>query len=289
MDHTRRTLIAALAAGALPGFARGNEQRSRNPQPVRIGLTPVFLNDQMGFLQDWKEYLEARLQRRIEFVQRQTYRDIMDLLLGGRLDFAWICGYPYVRHRAQLKLVAVPVFNGKPLYQSYLIVPAEDRNTMSLEALRGKVFAFSDPDSNSGHLYIQYLLHGMGETPATFFSRTFFTSSHRKVVEAVAAGVAQGGAVDGYVWEALIGLQPDLTQATRVAARSPYFGHTPFVARRDMPSDGYAAMQAVLLGMAQSLPGQSLLRRLSLDRFIPGEPKLFDSIAQMVRTVHGGV
>ncbi|MBM3392634.1 MAG: ABC transporter substrate-binding protein [Betaproteobacteria bacterium] len=288
MDPKRRLLISALAAGAWPGVVLGGAPRTRASQPVRIGLTPVFLNDQMGFLQDWKEYLESRLQRPVEFVQRQTYKGIMDLLLGGRLDFAWICGYPYVRHRAQLRLVAVPVFNGKPLYQSYLIVPAEDRNTMSIEPLRGKVFAFSDPDSNSGHLYIQYLLHGMGETPATYFSRTFFTSSHRKVVEAVAAGVAQGGAVDGYVWEALLGLQPALTNATRVAARSPFFGHTPFVAGRGVPPGEFSAMQAVLMQMGSDMLGQSLLRRLSLDRFIPGEPRLFDGIAQMMRTVHGG-
>lgn len=256
--------------------------------PVRIGLTPVFLNDQMGFLVAWREHLEANLRRPVEFVQRQAYKGITDLLLGGRLDFAWICGYPYVRNRAQLQLVAVPVFNGKPLYQSYLIVPAEDRNTMSIDALRGKIFAFSDPDSNSGHLYTQYLLRKMGETPATFFSRTFFTWAHRKVVEAVAAGVAHGGAVDGYVWETLTGLQPDLTNATRVAARSPYFGHTPFVARLGIAADDLAAMQAVLIQMENSLQGQSLLRRLNLDRFIPGEPKLFDGIGRMIRVVNGG-
>ncbi|MBA3904276.1 MAG: ABC transporter substrate-binding protein [Rhodocyclaceae bacterium] len=288
MDHARRTLIAALAAGTLLGVTGASQGRGREMPPVRIGLTPVFLNDQMGFLLAWKEYLEAKLQRPVEFVQRQTYKEITDLLLGGRLDFAWICGYPYVRNRAKLRLVAVPVFNGKPLYQSYLIVPADDRNTMSLDALRGKVFAFSDPDSNSGHLYIQYLLRKMGETPATFFSRTFFTSSHRKVVESVAAGVAHGGAVDGYVWETLLGLQPDLTNATRVAARSPYFGHTPFVARHDIPASEFAAMQAVLIQMEDGVQGQSLLRRLNLDGFIPGEPKLFDGIAQMMRAVHGG-
>lgn len=280
--------MAALAAGALLGAAHATEPSGRSRRPVRIGLTPVFLNDQMGFLLAWKEYLEAKLQRPVEFVQRQLYKEIMDMLLGGRLDFAWICGYPYVRHRAQLRLVAVPVFNGKPLYQSYLIVPAENRDTLSIDALRGKVFAFSDPDSNSGHLYIQYLLRKMGETPATFFSRTFFTSAHRKVVEAVAAGVSQGGAVDGYVWETLLGIQPDLVNATRVAARSPYFGHTPFVARTDTPAADIAAMHGVLTGMEQDAQGQFLLRRLNLDRFIPGEPKLFDGIAHMMRIVNGG-
>jgi phosphonate transport system substrate-binding protein len=37
------------------------------------------------------------------------------------------------------------------------------------------VFAYSDPDSNSGFLYPQYRLIMQGENPVSFFSRTFFT------------------------------------------------------------------------------------------------------------------
>lgn len=55
-----------------------------------------------------------------------------------------------MRQAADLQLLAVPLFEGKPLYRSYLIVLASDTVTRSILDLRGKVFAFSDPDSNSG-------------------------------------------------------------------------------------------------------------------------------------------
>lgn len=278
----RRRALATLALLPFAG-AIGAESEA----PVRIGLTPVFLDDQAGFLRQWKAYLERRLHRPVAFVQRGSYLEVYELLGLGHIDFAWLCGYPYVRLGRRVKLLAVPVFQGKPLYRSYLIVPASDARTRSLLDLRGRVFAYSDPDSNSGYLFPRYYLIRNGENPDTFFLRTFFTWAHRKVVEAVASGLAHGGAVDSYVWETLAQIHPELTAKTRVAARSPEFGHPPFVARSGVSPRDFAALQAALTGMDDDPEGQALLRRLNLDGFSVERPELFDSIARMWRATQG--
>lgn len=272
----------ALAALAMLPFTRALAQ-SPAAKPLRIGLTPVFLDDQAAFLRVWNDYLERRLGRPVSFVQRGSYREVYELLAPGRIEFAWLCGYPYVRLGAQVRLMAVPRFQGTALYHSYLIVPAADTETRSLADLRGKVFAYSDPDSNSGFLYPRYYLVTRGEYPDAFFRRTFFTWAHRKVVEAVASGLAQGGAVDSYVWETLAQIHPELTARTRVAARSPGFGHPPLVARAGVPAPDFRALQDVLVGMAADSEGAALLRRLNLDGFTVEGPELFDSIAEMWR------
>ncbi len=272
-----KSAAAVAAAHLLPTHA--------DPAVLRIGLTPVFLDDQLSFLTRWRVWLERRLKRPVAFVQRGSYREVLDLIRGGKLDFAWICGYPYVRYRHELRLVAVPLWRGRPYYQSYLIVPADDVKSNSLIDLRGKVFAYSDPDSNSGFLYPQYRLTTQGENPATFFSRSFFTWAHRKVVEAVGVGLADGGAVDGYVWETLAELHPGLTHTTRVIERSPEFGHPPFVARSDMSAAGLQRFRAVLLEMPADAEGAELLHLLRLDGFVAGQPSLFDEIARMAARV----
>jgi phosphonate transport system substrate-binding protein len=251
---------------------------------VRIGLTPVFLDDPT-FLRDWRAYLEVQIGRPVRFVQRRSYREIVELIRKGELDFAWLCGYPYVRHRQALRLLALPLFNAKPLYRSYLIVPAGDGTTSSMRDLRGRVFAYSDPDSNSGYLYPVYALIRLGEQSDRFFARSFFTWAHRKVVEAVASGLAQGGAVDGYVWDTLAKHQRALTAQTRVVDRSPEFGFPPFVARRSAADELSALMQRALLGMAEDPGGRALLARLNLDGFTAGQEALFDGIAAMARVV----
>lgn len=277
----RRSVLAAAWAAVWPGRARAAE----GARPLRFGLTPVFLDNQVAFLDQWRGYLQERLKRPVEFVQRGSYREVVALLVQAQIDFAWLCGYPYVRNSGHLRLLAVPLYQGEPLYRSYLIVPSGDRTTNGLLDLRGKVFAYSDPDSNSGHLVTLHSLLEMRESPSGFFARTFFTWGHRKVVDAVGVGLAQGGAVDGYVWDTLSLLHPELTSRTRVVERSEPFGFPPFVARAAAPEADVVALQAVLLGMRADREGQALLKRLNLDGFVPGRVELFDGVREMSRRV----
>lgn len=253
--------------------------------PLRIGTTAVFLDNQVDFLNAWQRYLERRLGRQVVFVRRGSYAEINDLLERDQLEFAWVCGYPYVRYKSRLRLLAVPVFHGKPLYQSYLIVPSTDTHTHDYGDLKGKVFAYSDPGSNSGWLVAQYELYRRGIDPMTFFRKFFFTWAHRKVVEAVAAGLADAGSVDGYIWETLALQHPELTSKTRVVYKSAWYGFPPFVARRTVSEADFEQMQRVLLHMDKHAEGRALLKRLNLDGFIAGNDKLFASIAHNMRLV----
>lgn len=267
-------------------FMAANTWAADTVAPVRIGLTPVFLDDQTAFVNAWRAHLERRLKRPVVFVQRTRYRDIIDLMRSGKLDFAWLCSYPYMRNKQEMNLLAVPVYQGKPLYRSYLIVPASDRQTRSIADLRGRVFAFSDPDSNSGYLVPAHNLLHFQEKPNSFFSKTFFTWSHRKVVEAVAAGLAQGGAVDSYIWDMLALQRPELTAQTRIVSKSEEFGFPPFVAGKTVASADAAALRKVLLAMPQDEEGAKLLQNLHLDGFVAGDDYLFDGIARMMRAIN---
>ena len=277
----RRTLLAALlAAGATGPFGLGAIRADTGP--LRIGITPVFLDNQTGFIDRWRDYLETRLDRPIEFKQRSTYRQIMDLLLGEDLDFAWICGYPYLRFQYALKLVAVPLYHGEPLYQSYLIVRADDRQTGSIADLKGRIFAYSDPDSNSGFLVPQYQISALGEDRESFFRKSFFTWSHEKVVAAVATGLADGGAVDGYVWDTLAVRNPELAGRTRIVSKSRKFGFPPIVASNTARDEETRALQQALFGMAGDPEGQRLLGELNLDGFSQQDIALFSGIGDLI-------
>lgn len=286
--HRREFLHLLNCAAALP-LLRSAEGAAATPAAeIRIGLTPVFLDDQLDFLKLLRMYLEERMGMPVRFVQRGSYREIVELIRSRKIDFAWLCGFPYVRFKKEMRLLAVPLYHGNPLYQSYFIVPASDTTTTSLYELRGKIFAYSDPDSNSGYLYPQYQLLRAGEDPATFFSRSFFTWGHRKVIEAVGVGLAQGGSVDGYVWDTLNLVHPDLTAATRIVSRSQELGYPPFVARANIANDSFHKMQSVLLSMTSDTQGARLLKTLNLDGFIPGSDQLFEEIAVMARALARG-
>lgn len=283
ISNLRRLLLLGLSAGVfLAGLDGWAIEPARNT-PVRVGLTPAFLHDQHGLLEEWRQYLQVKLKRPVVFIQRDSYRETMDLLRLEKLDFAWICDYPFVHLKKQVRLLAVPLYRGRPYYRSYLIVPATNPHTTSIVQLKNMVFAYADPYSNTGYLAPRYELHQAGEDPAKFFSKTFFTWSHRKVVEAVAFGLANGGAVDSFVWDTLALVQPELTAKTRIVSRSPEYGFPPFVAHRSVSDAEYGVFQRVLIEMGSDPQGKSLLKRLNLDGFARNDPKLYDSVAQMMR------
>ncbi len=274
-----RVLVLAVLGLVMTGEA------SASQRPIRVGLTPVILEDQLRFLESWRQYLEGELGREVQFLRRNNYGEIVDLALRGQVDFAWLCGFPYVRNEAALDLLVAPVFNGAPRYQSYLIVPASDTDTRDLMDLEGGIFAFSDPNSNSGWLYPEAVLRRHGTTAEQHFDRTFYTWGHRRVIEAVAHGLAEGGAVDGYVWETLARVEPELTGKTRIVSRSDAFGFPPVVATPAADPAMQEAVLQVLLSMAESERGRQLLEMLNLDGFEQVEPELYDSIRRLSREV----
>jgi len=269
--------------GVVGWLATAQLARATQPAPIRVGMTPAFLHDQHALLEDWRRYLERHLGRPVEFVQRDSYRETMDLLRQDRIEFAWICDYPYIHLRRQVRLLAVPLTDGKPLYRSYLIVPSSDTTTQSIAQLRDKVFAYADPYSNTGYLVPRYQLKQLGENPENFFARTFFTLSHRGVIEAVATRVAQGGAVDSFVWDTLAKVKPEVVRRTRIVSRSAEFGSPPFVAHQRVSAREFQAMQAALLGMGADPEGRALLQRLNLDGFTAGDPANYAGVAEMMK------
>jgi phosphonate transport system substrate-binding protein len=277
----RCALASSFALGA--GVAHGDSR-----QPLSIGTTPVFLDDDVAFLRDWQAYLQQQLDRPVVFVQRRSYREVSELLLAEKLDAAWICGFPYVRYRDRMRLLAVPTYEGEPLYRSYVIVPSSDRQTHSIADLGGKIYAFSDPDSNSGWLVPNSLLFRLGKDPSVFFRKTFYTWGHRRVVDAVAVGLAQGGSVDGYVWDTLSIHHPELTEQTRVAYRSVKYGFPPFVTRSLLPAADFKLLQEVLVGMQANPAGKNLLAKLNLDGFQVAPEGVFASIGENMRMLRLG-
>ncbi len=272
---------AAMASG---GAALGLAASPlRAMAPFRLGLTPVFLDNDAEVIDRLRSAFSASLGVEIMLEKRRTYEEVTALLLEGSIDAAWLCGYPYLQHKDALSLLAVPVWNGRPLYQSYMIV-GQESNAGGLADLRGQTHAYSDPDSNSGYLVTVSDLVRLGERPEAFFGRTIFTYAHRNVVRAVADGLVQSGSVDGYVWEALARTEPELTARTRVLTRSEWLGFPPFCGRSDqMGSPRMQEMQQAILTLDQTDTGRAALELLQLDGMVEAQPSLYDGIAARIR------
>lgn len=255
--------------------------------PLRVAVAGVI--SPKGTVESYTpllEYLSRELDRPVELVQRRTYAEVNDLIERGEVDLAFVCTSAYVvGHREfGMKLLAAPEVNGQAVYYSYLIVPA-DSPAKSMADLRGKVFAFTDPMSNTGRLYPTYLVRQLGETPETFFRRIFFTYSHDDAIRAVAAGLADGAGVDSLVYDFAVARDPELAAKTKVIHRSPPFGSPPAVVNPNLSPKLQAELQRLLLELDDSPEGRKVLQSLGVDRFVLVDDAAYESVRVLEEAV----
>ena len=236
-------------------------------------------------------YIGEKLGIEIEFVQRKTYAEVNELLGKGDIDLAFICSGPYVFGRAKygFELVAAPLVHGEPFYRAYLIVH-RDSSFQKLEDLRGRTFAFTDPDSNTGKLVPTFWLAEMNETPESYFNQVSYTYSHDNSILAVTRGLIDGATVDGLIWDYFKQRDPDFVSSTRIIRKSRRFGTPPLVVSKHRDAKFKESIKSILFSMHLDSKGQRILSDLMIERFVPAKDEWYDSIRdindKITRTRH---
>lgn len=255
--------------------------------PLRVAVAAVI--SPQGTVQSYSPlllYLEEKLNRPVELIQRKTYLEVNDLIEHGEVDIAFVCTSAYIQGHDTfgMELLAAPQVEGKTIYNSVLIVPAGSK-AQSMNDLQGKVFAFTDPISLSGRVYPTYLVHELGFTPEEFFARTFFTYSHDEAVRAVASGVADGAAVDSLVYEFAIARDPSLKEKIRLIHRSPDFGIPPVVVSPFTRPQIKTDLQALLMEMSSDPKAQDALASIGVEGFVLIDDGAYDGVRDLLGVI----
>lgn len=280
-DNHKRVDFSKTISVASPNF---DQKESRH---LKVAVAAMISpKETLSYYRELLAYLAGKLNIEVRLIQRRTYREVNELFLKRQLDLAFICTGPYVsgRRRYGFEGLATPVIRGQPFYQSYLIVNKESAIT-SLDQLRGKSFAFTDPDSNTGSLVPHYWLALMGERPSTFFRDFTYTYSHDNSIMAVARSLVDAAAVDGHQWEYFNLRNPQYTRLTQVIKRSKLFGNPPLVASVDLAAELKSAIQRVLLAMHQEPEGKHILDQLLIDRFEKPLDEWYQPVRDMYRSI----
>jgi phosphonate transport system substrate-binding protein len=225
------------------------------------------------------DYIGEKLGREIQFIQRKTYGEINELLARSQIDMAFICSGPYVvgKEKYGFELLATPEVQNSHFYHSYLIVN-NNSGFQDLTDLRGHVFAFTDPDSNTGKLVPTFWLNEINEKPETFFSKTIYTYSHDNAILAVARGLVDGAAVDGLIWEYYHRKNPVFTSKTRIIRKSEPYGIPPLVASKSLSFEVKTSIRQALFDIHTDPHGRKIISELMIDRFVNPRDEWYDSI-----------
>lgn len=252
---------------------------------LRFGVAPVL--SPLATAKNYEtlaSYLGEQLGRPVELVQGKSYTEINAMVRDGDVSLAFVCSGAFVIGRREfgMEALVIPVVNGQKTYNSYLIVPARS-TAKTLEDLRQKIFAFTDPLSNTGRIVPVYVISQMGETPEKFFKSTIFTYGHDKSIQAVADGLVDGAAVDSLVYDFLANRDPALAARTKVIWRSPPYGINPVVVNPNLSPELRRQFESIFLGMSSDTKGMEILKYLGIDTFTKPDVAAYDAIEEMIR------
>lgn len=268
MNFTRIATLAA-AATMLSGVALADDSISE----FRIGiLGGENASDRLRSNECLVEKTEAVLGVETKLFAPADYNGVIEGLLGGNLDMAWLGASAYAKVYLTDPTAVEPVLtkinaDGSFGYHSIGFARV-DSGIKNLEDMKGKKFGFGDPNSTSGYLIPSIEIPAAGYTMKSgeHFGEVVFTGGHEQTIVAVQNGDIDGGVSwadglgnweDGYNSGAFrkaadAGLV-DMTQLVEIW-RSKVIPEGPIVVRKDLPADVKIKMVAMLASLPSMDP-----------------------------------
>lgn len=235
-------------------------------------------------------YLGRQLGIVTEFVSDIPWQERERLLDAGQIHLGWICGLPYVwkadRQSPAVELVAAPVmqhprYEHRPVYFSDVIVRHE-RHYRRFADLRGAVWAYNEPHSQSGYNVVRYHLANLGELSG-FFGKVIEAGSHLHGLEMVLDGRVDSMAIDSTVLEMEMAVRPQLAAQLRIIDALGPSPMPPWVIGTSVPSDLKAAVRRVFQQMHNMVDGRVILASGQIARLAAVTNSDYDPIRHMER------
>ena len=253
---------------------------------IVLGLTGTVFKDDLKNFMDWEKYLESRDNIDVQIRFSKTYAEMNNLIKENKVDIAYVCNSSYTKLDKEKtgKLLAIPIVEGSDQYYSYVIAKKNSKFE-SLADFKGAIFAFTDPESNSGAIAPSYYMLSNGMNPKTFFKSFIYTYEHGESIKAVVDGFVDGASVDSIVFTRFGQKHPEqIVQVKIIQVLGPYT-NSPIVARSGLSQKQFLALQKSFSTMHLDPYGKSILDKLSLDRFDIPTNQSFEDVAKMFEII----
>ena len=209
--------------------------------------------DRMTNLECFRAAIEADLGVPVKLFTPADYDGVIQGLLGGSLDYAWLGASAYAKiyltdpEAVEVKLIKQNLDDSTGYYS--IGFTRKDTGITSMDDAKGKVFAFADPNSTSGYLVPGAELTTKYGTLEDYFAEVKMSGGHEQTI----VGVANGDFDAGVSWADGLGNWEDgyNSGAFRKAAdaglvdmsnlveiwRSALIPEGPMVVRKALPQD----------------------------------------------------
>ena len=247
------TVATALALGAFAAFAGAGPASAdefiggwqKKHPVVKYGVIPVETQTQTTkSMNEFIKHAEKQTGAKWELYQASDYSGVINALMAGQIDLAWLSSFTYCQTHFDSKgavepLVAAQEPDGSMGYYAVIVVKAESPYK-TVDDLKGKVVARTDPLSTSGYLIPTIAFRQMGK-PLDDYLKSPLSGGHPQGVLGVLKGTYDGAftwtSKDDNIGNLRMMMNKGLLkrEQIRVIWTSPTLPSPPVVIRKDLP------------------------------------------------------
>ncbi|KQW87190.1 phosphonate ABC transporter substrate-binding protein [Massilia sp. Root418] len=225
------------------------------------------------------EYLEKKLNMKVEFTPVTDYAASVEGLINHKLDMVWFGGFTFVQAKDRSKGQVVPLVQRAEDEKFRSVFVTTNKAITKLDDLKGKTLSFGSESSTSGHLMPRSFLLAAKINPDTDMKRIAFSGAHDATVAAVAGGKVDAGALNISVWEKLVAEKKVDPSAVRVFYTTPGYYDYNWTVRADMPAEMKKKITEAFLALDPSKPeDKAILDLQRASRFIPTKAENYTAI-----------
>jgi phosphonate transport system substrate-binding protein len=224
-------------------------------------------------------HLSQTLGRPVDIRVARSYQSHLDFVGRDLADLAYVGPASYVQLTEQYgpkPLLAKLELQGAPFFHG-MIIAREDASIQTLADLKGKRFAFGDPNSTMSHVVPRALLAAAGVSLDSL-ARYDYLGSHHDVALAVLGGYFDAGAVKEEVFYAY------RKRGLKIVAQGPPIPSHLFLTRADLPAPLVAELRTALLAINNLPAKEALLSVLeeSASGLLPVEDLDYEGLRQLM-------
>ena len=260
-EDTARREISVLRVGVLP---------DQEPQALQQRYTPLF------------EHLASELDIPYEFVASESYEELVEQFVAGRMDLAYFGGLTFLQASAAGRAEPLVMRDVDSKFVSCFLVRTDNPAT-GVSDFQGKVFSFGSALSTSGHLMPRHFLLQLGIRPEDAFENVRYSGAHDKTAYDVRDGRADLGVANCRVIRSMFADGRLSRDDVRVLWETPpYPDHVWAV----QPNIGSARKRRIRDAFLKLSPvdddHRPILRQLSAGAFLPTSIDDFAALREIV-------
>lgn len=280
MKNVLKAVITLALAVCLPAAALAAP--AEWPKKLTVGLIPTesssHITDRYGNL---AKYLEKKLGIPVELKTSTDYAGVIAAMQFKHIDLAYLGPKSYVEaaQRANAEAFVLEVLEDGTQGYHGVIITKKGSGINSIKEAKGKVWAFTDPNSTSGTLVpTVYFVRELKIEPEKYFSKVIYSGSHEASILSVKAGkvdIASTNDLDidrgeGKFWNK----QKDFN----IIWTSRLIPGSPMAYRKDLPESLKKALKDAFL----SYRDKDGLKQLKLKGYVATSDDMYDPIREQI-------